>query len=182
MQEIISYYYQQTAVAVFAAGDQSIVQRNRIVYARELEINKGVENRLRIRVMNNEQKPVNLVGREIQFLVIDDYVRDNPRTVLTLTVVNSLTNPQTDATRGICPVTISRFDTTGLTRNQYRWALKIRNIGDQQWQAAYVDDNWGTSGQLRVNSGSFPGAPATYDLGNISDESVAAVYDLGEIR
>ena len=59
MQQVNSYLYDNT-VNVLYDIDPSVEQRNRVVYTRTLNIYKGIDNLLKIKVLNNDQKPVNV--------------------------------------------------------------------------------------------------------------------------
>ena len=175
MQEITSYIYDNIIEVVYAE-DPSELLRNRLVYARTIDLYRGIDNIFKIRVLNDHQRSVNITNKILQFIIVDDTVNKNPVTIInaTITIV--------DATKGIGQITLARNNIDVLTKNQYNWAIRIRNSDEPNFTPTYVNDNWGAYGQLRVNSSSFPTtSPQSFDLGEISDGVRAAVYDLGDI-
>ena len=139
-----------------------------------LQIYKGIDNILKIKVQNADQKPVNITGFTLTFNIVEDYVFANATTVLStnVTIVN--------ANAGLGSVTISSLNMVQLTAEQYNYNVKINN-GTANI-AAYVDDNYGAAGQIMVSSAAYPvAAPVALDLGTINDSTDSAIYDFGNI-
>ena len=173
MQQVNSYLYDNTVLVQYDL-DPEIVQRNRVVYTRTLEIYKGIDNILKIKVQNSDQKPVNITGYALTFNIVNDYVFANATVVLSanVTVVN--------ANAGLGTVTLSSTDLTQLDLEQYTYNVKINNGSANV--AAYVDDNYGAAGQLQISSAAYPVAPpVSLDLGLIGDGVNSATYDFGNI-
>jgi hypothetical protein len=173
MQQINSYIYDNSVLAQYDV-DPEIMQRNRVVYTNTLQIYKGIDNILKIKVQNADQKPVNITGFTLTFNIVEDYVFANATTVLStnVTIVN--------ANAGLGSVTISSLNMVQLTAEQYNYNVKINN-GTANI-AAYVDDNYGAAGQIMVSSAAYPvAAPVALDLGTINDSTDSAIYDFGNI-
>jgi hypothetical protein len=173
MQQINSYIYDNSVLVQYDV-DPEIMQRNRVVYTNTLQIYKGIDNILKIKVQNADQKPVNITGFTLTFNMVEDYVFANATTVLStnVTIVN--------ANAGLGTVTISSLNMVQLTAEQYNYNVKINN-GTANI-AAYVDDNYGAAGQIMVSSAAYPVAePVALDLGTINDSTESAIYDFGNI-
>ena len=173
MQQINSYIYDNSVLVQYDV-DPEIMQRNRVVYTNTLQIYKGIDNILKIKVQNADQKPVNITGFNLTFNIVEDYVFANATTVLStnVTIVN--------ANAGLGSVTISSLNMVQLTAEQYNYNVKINN-GTANI-AAYVDDNYGAAGQIMVSSAAYPVAePVALDLGTINDSTESAIYDFGNI-
>lgn len=174
MQQITSYLYDNVVLVQIDNDDPAIKQRNRVVYTRPINIYKGVDNVLKIRVQNSDQKPVNVAAYTMTFNIVDDYVFTNANVVLSsnITVIN--------ASAGLGTVTVTSLDMVQLTREMYTYNIKL-NTGSANI-ATYVDDNYGASGQLIVGSANYPVAqPAVLDLGYIGTGTDSAIYDFGNI-
>ena len=173
MQQINSYIYDNSVLAQYDV-DPEIMQRNRVVYTNTLQIYKGIDNILKNKVQNADQKPVNITGFTLTFNIVEDYVFANATTVLStnVTIVN--------ANAGLGSVTISSLNMVQLTAEQYNYNVKINN-GTANI-AANVDDNYGAAGQIMVSSAAYPvAAPVALDLGTINDSTDSAIYDFGNI-
>ncbi len=145
MQQITSYLYDNVVLVQFDL-DPEIKQRNRVVYTKPLQIYKGIDNVLKVKVLNSDQKPVNVAAYTMTFNIVDDYVFTNANTVLSsnITVVN--------ASIGLGTVTISQLDMVQLDRERYTFNVKI-NDGSAN-VAAYVDDNYRRRRPTRRSSAS----------------------------
>jgi hypothetical protein len=173
MQQINSYIYDNSVLVQYDV-DPEIIQRNKVVYTNTLQIYKGIDNILKIKVQNADQKPVNITGFNLTFNIVEDYVFANATTVLStnVTIVN--------ANAGLGTVTISSLNMVQLTAEQYNYNVKINNGSANI--AAYVDDNYGAAGQMMVSSAAYPVAqPVALDLGTINDSTESAIYDFGNI-
>lgn len=173
MQQISSYLYDNTVVVQFDT-DPEIKQRNRVVYTRPINIYKGIDNVLKVRIMNSDQKPVNVAAYTMTLNIVDDYAFTNANVVLSanITVVN--------ATAGLGSVTIYSYDMVQLDREMYTYNIKV-NTGSANI-ASYVDDNYGAAGQLIVSNVAYPVTqPANLDLGPVADGINSAIYDFGTI-
>lgn len=62
------YYYTQRQIVVLYSGSSN--RRYDIVYAKDLTLNKGVENKIQFQFLNQEQKPVDMTGKTISFRLI----------------------------------------------------------------------------------------------------------------
>ncbi len=173
MQQINSYLYDNT-INVSYDIDSSVEQRNRVVYTRTINIYKGIDNLVKIKVLNSDQKPVNVTGYTLTFNMIDNYVNANSNVVLSTSVVVS------NANLGLGTVTLSSLDLVQLDRDVYTYNVKINNGSANV--AAYVDDNYGAAGQIFVSNTAYPvGNPVSLDLGQVDDGVTSATFNFGNI-
>lgn len=147
MQQINSYIYDNT-VLVQIDNDLDVEQRNRVVYTRPIQLYQGVDNIVKVKVQNGDQKPVNVSTYVLTFNLIDDYVTSNANVVFSTNVVMS------NANVGLGSVTIPAANIASLDREQYIYSIKA-NVGLQD-VATYVDDNWGAAGQIQINKCAYP--------------------------
>lgn len=63
------YYYTPRQIVVYFSGNSA--RRYQLVYAKNLKLNKGVDNRLQFQFLNQEQKPVDITGKDIVFRLIN---------------------------------------------------------------------------------------------------------------
>jgi hypothetical protein len=178
MQTITSYYYDNTIevqLDVSAVGlDINTNQRNRVVYTRTIQMYKNINNVLKFQFLNSEQKPINLGDRPATFNIVDDYVFANANVVLSsnITIYNS--------SQGLGYTIISGNDLVQLDRENYTYNVKINSIYGNV--VTYVDDNYNAVGQIFLSNSAYPiDPPVSLDLGQISDPTISAIYDFGNI-
>lgn len=63
------YYYRPKVISVIYHGDST--RRYQIVYSKNLTLNKGIDNKIQFQFLNQEQKPVDITGRDIAFRLIN---------------------------------------------------------------------------------------------------------------
>ena len=63
------YYYRPKVISVIYHGEST--RRYQIVYAKNLTLNKGIDNKLQFQFLNQEQKPVDITGKTISFRLIN---------------------------------------------------------------------------------------------------------------
>jgi hypothetical protein len=106
--------------------------------------------------------------------MVDDYVYANANVVLQSNVTIS------NANAGLCTVTISGNDLVQLDREKYTFNVLVDNGSANI--AAYVDDNWGASGQIFLSNSAYPiDPPVSLDLGEVGDGVTSATFNFGNI-
>jgi len=151
------------------------------VYAKELKLNKGADNRIQFQFLNQEQKPVDITGKEITFRVIS---KDGTTILLqaSLTAVLALT--------GIAEIRITSDMLTGIPAQLASYSIQLPDdIGYNV--SAYVDSSLGGRGSIEIVDSVLPSyvpsdvvtintnniTSQTTDLnGNISGNYYSSVY------
>jgi hypothetical protein len=130
------YLYQQiTPVLLVDTSGGYFTRRYDPVYAKSLTINKGVDNVLLFEFINQDQKPVNIIGSTFVFRLINQ-AGDALLLAKDMEVLSAAT--------GRVKVTLSESDTVNLTAQPASYSIE-RTAGSYV-QAAYVDDNAGARG------------------------------------
>jgi len=160
MQQINSYIYDNT-ILVQVSTDDDIEQRNRVVYTRTIKCYQGVDNLIKVKVQNGDQKPYNVTDTTLVFSVIDDYVTSNANVVFQTNVTIS------NAVTGTGTVLIPRENINGFDRDQYLYSIYYTQ-GNLQFPS-YVDDNWGAQGQMQVISTSYPQFTSNIVINDVED-------------
>lgn len=160
MQQINSYIYDNT-ILVQVSTDLDVEQRNRVVYTRTIKCYQGVDNLIKVKVQNGDQKPVDVTGTTLVFSVIDDYVTSNANVIFQTNVTIS------NATTGTGSVLIPRDNINAFEREQYLYSIYYID-GNIQFPA-YVDDNWGAQGQMQIIGTAYPQFTSNVVTLNVED-------------
>ena len=125
------YLYQQiTKVLLVDTSGGYFTARYDPVYAKQLTVNKGVDNVLLFEFINQEEKPVNITGSSFMFRLMnqtgDQLLVEKPMVTLS-------------ATLGRVKVVLDNADTINITAQPGSYSIQ-RTAGDYV-QAAYVDAN-----------------------------------------
>lgn len=115
------------------------------VYAKPLTLHKGVDNQLQFQFLNQEQKPVDITGKEISFRIINY----NGSQVL----LRKALTPQLPLT-GIASVYISPAEIEDFPAQQAHYSLEIP-VGAFDFPV-FVDQNAGARGDLNIVNSILP--------------------------
>ena len=140
------YLYQQiTKVLLVDTSGGYFTARYDPVYAKQLTVNKGVDNVLLFEFINQEEKPVNITGSSFVFRLMnqtgDQLLVEKPMVTLS-------------ATLGRVKVVLDNADTINITAQPGSYSIQ-RTAGDYV-QAAYVDANSGARADCNIVNSVLP--------------------------
>jgi len=140
------YLYQQiTKVLLVDTSGGYFTARYDPVYAKQLTVNKGVDNVLLFEFINQEEKPVNITGSTFMFRLMnqtgDQLLVEKPMVTLS-------------ATLGRVKVVLDNADTINITAQPGSYSIQ-RTAGDYV-QAAYVDANSGARADCNIVNSVLP--------------------------
>ena len=149
---ITSYLYDQTIQLQLLDWNPEITTRYRTVYNRPIKIYQGIDNPLKIQVKNQDQKPVNLYGYDLQ-LDIQDPVIEN--------AIVSISCDWANANVGIATVTIDKNTVNALDQRLYKATVKRIELTTNQERPLFMDDNFTAQLDLEVLPGWYESAAQT---------------------
>jgi hypothetical protein len=143
------------------------------VYQRQLNVYKGIDNVLDFKVLNADQKPINLTSYTPKFQAFDAnnlLVIEHDGTIVV--------GDDSAATRGLFSVTISDNDLLNIDQQYLKYNIHLVKTSDNSNVLTYADANFGMDGSIYVSDGAFPGpAPAGTITTFIEDRGVGGVDD-----
>ena len=141
--------------------------RNRIVYSRTIKIYQGIDNPIHVIIKNQEQKPADITGYDVQVDIQDP---ENALTVETFTVDFVTQN------KGLATFTIPKSVVNALDQRHYEFTVKLINLTTNDEAPMYIDDNYSVRLPVQVLSAYYNNTPvlpvAIYD----------GVVDAGELE
>jgi hypothetical protein len=163
VQPISGYLYKQI-ITVVKNNDFAPYRENQLVYARPLQIYKGIDNKFQIIIRNADLKPVSLLDSTVLFNLIDPTSQE-------LVFSRNLTVVYTDT--GTATAVIEQSFLDNLNAGLYNYSIVVTN-GEGEQQIAYSDDNYNAQGQARINENVYPAfvptiLPTILQYGNNAD-------------
>lgn len=141
--------------------------RNRIVYSRTIKIYQGIDNPIHVVIKNQEQKPADMTGYDVQVDIQDPV---NKITVETFTVTFITQN------KGLSVFTIPKNIVNALDQRHYEFTVKLINLDSNDEAPMYIDDNYSVRLPVQV-------LPAYYDNMPVLPVPITeGVLDAGEIQ
>lgn len=163
MQPILGYLYKQI-IPVVSNSDFAPHRENQLVYARTLQLYKGVDNKFQIIIRNADLKPVSLLNSSVVFNLIDPTTKE-------LIFSRNLIVVYSDT--GSATTVIERPFLDNINAGLYNYSILVID-GEGNQNIAYSDDNYNAQGQARINEGVYPQfvpslLPTILQYGNNSD-------------
>jgi len=119
---------------------------NRMAYAENLRLQRGIDNHIRLQLRNREQKTVNVGASQFRMIVTDPISAREKFTV----VLDSV-----NASRGTVGGTITAAQMSQLDRSLYHYGVLMTDVESRIWPV-YVDDNYGAAGVIQVVGDAYP--------------------------
>ena len=126
--------------------DSVVNRENTLVYAKPLQIYKGIDNKIKLLIKNQDQKLQNLTDGYIIFNLMDSATRE---------LILSRRAMITTDKRGTAYVNLANMDLMDLTAGIYNYSLQY-TTGENEQRVIYSDDQFNAQGQARIVDGVYP--------------------------
>jgi hypothetical protein len=121
------------------------------MYQRNLNIQKGLKNRVQIQFKNSDQKLVPVNTGSFVFTMFDEI----NQTQLVRKVINVVDDGVTTSTKGLAVLELNESDTLDIATGFYKFTVSsIDNQGS--YNPTYANTYYGISGAIEVRQDSFP--------------------------
>ena len=148
--QILPIYLYSNTLDVILDLDSTVRGVNQVMYQRDLTIQKGIKNQVRIQFKNSDQKRVSISNTQTFVFSMFDAIDQRQIIEKSLDVLEVNT-----ATRGLALLTLTESDTVDLTRTSYKYTVKMRDT-DGTYLPAYANTYYGVAGTLHVQQDAFP--------------------------
>jgi hypothetical protein len=144
MQSISGYLYEQTLNLVINL-DSAPNRENQLVYAKPLQLFKGIDNKIKLLFKNQDQKLQSLLDSTIIFNLMDSATRE--------LIFSRRVTPWIN--KGVAYITIDSVDLNDLTVGGFNYSV-LMITGEGETKIVYADDNYNAQGQARLSDGVYP--------------------------
>jgi hypothetical protein len=151
MQSLPIYLYPNT-LDIILDLDPTIRGANRVMYQRDLIIQKGIKNKVRIQFKNSDQKRIPVSQNAV--FVFSLFDATNQRLLIEKTL-DILDDGATFALRGLAELTLTESDTLDLDVSDYQYSVKVLDT-DGTYLPAYSNTYYGVSGFLKIAQDVYP--------------------------
>jgi hypothetical protein len=150
MQNLSVYLYQNNLVLTLDL-DPTVRGVNPIMYQRDLKIQKGIKNQIRIQFQNSDQKKITVSNTDTYVFTMFDAI--NRRQILDKEL--EILDQGTTATRGLALLTLNESDTIDLTRTDYQFSIRKLET-DGTYTPTYSNTYYGINGTLHLLQDIYP--------------------------
>lgn len=145
------YIYTPRQTVVVYSGNSS--RRYQLVYAKNLRLNKGVDNKIQFQFLNQEQKAFDITDKEITFRLIN-------QTGTTVLLQKALTN--TLALNGLCELVATSADIEDIDTQFCSYSLEFTDAGFTL--PAFVNSESSARGVMQVVDSVLPGHIPSFNI------------------
>jgi hypothetical protein len=145
MQNLPIYLYSNT-LDVILDLDTTVRGINQVMYQRDLKIQKGIKNQVRIQFKNSDQKRISISPTQVFMFSMFDVATQRLVLEKQLQVLD-----ETTTVRGLALLTITENDTIDLTRTSYQYSVKLRDT-DGTFLPTYTNTYYGQAGTLFLDN------------------------------
>ena len=152
MQNLPIYLYQNT-LQVILDLDDTTRGVNSVMYQRDLKIQKGIKNQIRLEFKNSDQKPIRISNTNTyEFSLI------NAASQLQVLkkIITVLDDGVTTSTKGLALLSLRESDTMDLEQDSYKFVVKYYSSAEQGYLPTYVNTYYGMTGIAHVVQESMP--------------------------
>jgi hypothetical protein len=150
MQVLPVYLYQNNLVVTLDL-DPTVIGVNNVMYQRDLNVQKGLKNSIRIQFKNSDQKRITITNTETFVFSMFDAIDQRLLVEKELTVLDE----GTTSTRGLALLTLTESDTVDLDRTSYTYSIK-KLESDNSYSPAYSNTYYGVNGTLNLLNDVYP--------------------------
>jgi hypothetical protein len=152
MQKISSYLYPNRieVIANVALPESTCPVEWKIVYQKPIKIYKGVDNVIELEVKNSDQKRIDLFGKTIRFVLMDQTNREID--TYNATVVD---DGSTACVKGVARITLPESALAALDTQYLKFSSYVVNA-DNTKTLLYGDSKYGAQGFIELLDGVIP--------------------------
>ena len=137
-------------------NDAGFITEYRPVYQRQINVYRGIDNVLDFKVLNADQKPIDVTNYTIKFQAFDENKR--------LIVEHDgelITGDDSAATRGLFKVSITDNDLLNINQQYLSYNIHLVDSTTNAKVLTYANSHFGMNGTIYVSDTAFPGPAPT---------------------
>ncbi len=136
------------------ANDAGFITEYRTVYQRHIKVYRGIDNVLQFKILNHDQKPVDITTKTPKFVVFDA----NKQMIIERDA--TVTDDGSTTTRGNCKVTVTENDLLNVPTQFLSYNLYLVDSSNEK-TLTYTDTHFGADGVIDLEDSAFPGPAKT---------------------
>lgn len=143
--QLLSVYLYHNNLDVILDLDPYVRGVNQVMYQRDLTIQKGLKNVVRVQFKNSDQKRIQIYNTQTFVFTMFDAINQRSLVEKTLDVLDQ----GTTSTRGVAQLTLTESETINLNKSSYTYSIKCLDQ-DNSFTPAYSNTYYGINGTLHL--------------------------------
>ena len=141
--------------------DPTVRGVNRVMYQRDLKIQKGVKNKVQIQFKNSDQKRIPISSTSTFVFTMFDALEQRQLLQKQLTVID---DGSTLALRGLAQLTLTESDTMDLDVSSYTFSITYQDPADGTYLPAYSNTYYSINGTLTLAEDIYPALQPSQEI------------------
>jgi len=141
------------------SNDAGFITEYRPVYSRQLQVYRGIDNVLQFKVLNADQKPIDISAYTPKFQAFDE------NNMLVIEHDGSLDSSA--STTGLFTITITDNDTLNLKQQYLSYGIHLVD-GNGDASITYSDVAFNNKGTIKLSNDAYPGPAETISIDTIN--------------
>lgn len=162
--DIITTLIYDQEIEVNFTSPTTTKNRNEKVYAKPITAYRGIDNKIKLLIKNNDHKRVPIGDKSFTFNIID---KANRVSIISSKAIII------DALNGVAEINITEGDMLDLDEQFYHWSIMVTD-GEGNTRPGFIDDNYGAEGMMIVRDSVFPEFRASTILTNFVSDITGA--------
>ena len=163
MQLLPRYLVNNTTTVI--ADMAGFITEYRPVYSKQLQVYKGIDNVLEFRLLNADQKPVDITSYTPKLVAFDE------NNIMVLEKDGTVLDDGSTITRGKFSITVTENELLNVKQQYLKYNVYMQETnGDKV--LTYSHANFDNDATIYVNARTFPGPQATYSVTQFEQEAV----------
>jgi len=163
MQLLPRYLVNNTTTVI--ADMAGFITEYRPVYSKQLQVYKGIDNVLEFRLLNADQKPVDITSYTPKLVAFDE------NNTMVLEKDGTVLDDGSTITRGKFSITVTENELLNVKQQYLKYNVYMQETnGDKV--LTYSHANFDNDATIYVNARTFPGPQATYSVTQFEQEAV----------
>lgn len=152
-------------VTTLVADVAGFVTEYRPVYSKQLQVYKGIDNVLDFRLLNADQKPVDITSYTPKFVAFDE------NNVMVLEKDGTILDDGSTITRGKFTITVTENELLNVKQQYLSYNVYMQET-DGDKVLTYSHSNFDNDATIYVNGRTFPGPQSSYSVTQFEQEAV----------
>lgn len=161
--QLIPRYLVNNRIEIIS-NEAGFIVEYRPVYQRQIKIYRGIDNNIQFKLLNADQKPINVNLYTPKFVVFDE----NQSLIIERDC--TIQDDGSSATKGLFTVTITENDLLNIPQQYLSYNVYLVD-SDSDKVLTYTDSHFHNNGTIYVDGGQFPGPRDTISVTTFAESS-----------
>ena len=144
----------------------------RPVYSRQIKVYKGIANTLEFRMLNSDQKPVNVANYTPKFQAFDENKK------LIIDKVGTVLDDGSSATRGLFTIEITESDMLDIKQQYLSYSVHLVDDTTGVPVITYSNSAFENNGTILISAEAFPGPSEAFTVSSFTQDGTNYVSNV----